>query len=223
MITLSKKISLYKTTADAELAQLGIPANSMDVAIVLDASKSMYADYKEGRVQDLLEKIFGLSMSLDKDANLDVFLFGNESAQLTSINKDTLEGYVEREIIGTHKINQATNYAKAIECVNNAYFGRKDATFVIFITDGDATDKAHTTAWIHQVCRNPYYFQFVGIGNERFSFLEKLDDLPDRAVDNCGFVRAVDVFRMSESALFQDILSDLPTWLEEAKRRKWLA
>lgn len=223
MITLSKKISLYKTTADAELARLGIPANSMDVAIVLDASKSMYADYKEGRVQELLEKIFGLSTALDRDASLDVFLFGNESIQLKSIEAASLDGYVKREIIGSHKINQATNYAKAIECVNNAYFGRKNATFVIFVTDGDASDKPHTKAWIHQVCRCPYYFQFVGIGNERFSFLEKLDQLPDRAVDNCGFVRAEDVFRMDEAKLYDAILAELPAWLKEAQRRGWLA
>lgn len=223
MITLSKKISLYKTTADDQLARLGIPANQMDVAIVLDASKSMFADYKEGRVQELLEKIFGLSMALDRDASLDVFLFGNESVQLKSIDVGSLDGYVEREIIGSHKINQATNYAKAIECVNNSYFGRKDATFVIFITDGDASDKSHTKAWIHQVCRCPYYFQFVGIGDEKFNFLEKLDELPDRAVDNCGFVRAEDVFHMTEEALYQGILAELPTWLEEARRRKWIA
>jgi len=221
MIDLEKKIRLYKTTAVASLSLAKIPSNSMDVAIVLDASKSMYADYKEGRVQALLEKVFGLASALSKNNCMDLFLFGNDSAQLPSVKLNNLEGYVQREILGVHKINQATNYAKGIECVNNAYFGRSNATLVLFITDGDATDKSHTEAWVRQVCRNPYFFQFVGIGNERFAFLEKLDELSGRAIDNCGFIRAEKIFEMPEGRLYQDMLSELPGWLGEARQRGW--
>jgi hypothetical protein len=221
MVDLAKKISLYKTQATSSLSLVKIPAQSMDVAVVLDASKSMFADYKEGRVQALLEKVFGLASALSKGNCMDLFLFGNDSAQLPSVSLNNLEGYVEREILGVHKINQATNYAKGIECVNNAYYGRKNATLVLFITDGEATDKTHTEAWVRQVCRNPYFFQFVGIGNERFAFLEKLDDLTGRAVDNCGFIRAEKIFEMPEAQLYQGMLSELPSWLEEAKKRGW--
>ncbi len=222
MITLEKKISLYKSTATVSLNKSQIPPKSLDVAVVIDASKSMYADYKEGRVQALLEKVFGLAAALSKEGKMDVFLFGNEASQLQTIYHKNLEGYVEREIMGVHKINQATNYAKAMACINEAYFGRKNATLILFVTDGDATDKKHTEAWIKQLCRNPYFFQFVGIGNERFAFLEKLDDLEGRAVDNCGFVRAVDIFTMPEDQLYQGLVSELPGWLEEARRRQWI-
>lgn len=221
MIDLEKKVSLYKSQATASLSLAKIPTQCMDVAVVLDASKSMYADYKEGRVQALLEKVFGLASALSKGNCMDLFLFGNDSAQLASVDMKNLEGYVAREILGVHKINQATNYAKGIECVNNAYYGRSNATLVLFITDGDATDKTHTEAWVRQVCRNPYFFQFVGIGNERFAFLEKLDELSGRAVDNCGFIRAEKIFEMPENKLYEGMLSELPGWLEEAKKRGW--
>lgn len=222
MSTLLGTITLYKSTADSEMARLGIPARQFNVAVVMDVSKSMYSHYKEGRVQALLEKFYGMSMALDKQQGLEVFLFGTGSTRLAPIRQDNLDGYVNREIIGVHKINQATNYAKGLECVNNAYFGSSVATLVLFVTDGDATDKIQAKAWVEQLCRSPYYFQFVGIGAEKFDFLEKLVGLEGRSVANCGFAKASDIFAMKEADLYSMVLGELPGWLGEARRRRWI-
>ena len=89
---------------------------------------------------------------------------------------------------------------------------------MIFITDGDATDKQLTQAWITQVCRQPYFWAFAGIDHESFAFLEKLDDPPKRPVDNAGFFKARDLEQISDSEFFGSVLAEYPQWL--AKRRQ---
>jgi hypothetical protein len=217
MIHLNKRINLSKDVATQNLKSLGLLENSSQVVVALDASKSMYALYRDGQIQALLERLLGFAMAMDKDKSFDLYLFGNQAVKLKPLTERSIEDYVTREIIGTHKINQATNYAPVIESVHNDFFGTKDPVLVLFITDGDASDKKDTQAWITQVCRQPYFFQFVGIGNEQFAFLEKLDELKGRPVDNAGFFKAQDIEKLSNDELVSRLLTEYPLWLKTAK------
>lgn len=219
---LNTKIIAFADNARGMLNELDIPAGVFDVAIVLDASSSMRHFYSEGHIQALLEKTFGLANELDENAELDVFIFGESASQLAPITADTLDGYVEREIIAKHELNQENHYAKAIECISNAYFDSENPTFVLFITDGDTRDKESAEAWVRQVCRNPHFFQFVGLGDGDFSFLRELDDLQDRAIDNCGFIQAESLFELNDRDLYRAVLTELPHWVQIAKARNWL-
>lgn len=214
MIHLNKRINLSKDVATQNLKSLGILENSSQVVVALDASKSMYALYRDGQIQALLERLLGFAMAMDKDKSFDLYLFGNQAVKLKPLTEQSIEDYVSREIIGTHKINQATHYAPVIESVHNDFFGTKDPVLVLFITDGDASDKKDTQAWITQVCRQPYFFQFVGIGNEQFAFLEKLDELKGRPVDNAGFFKAQDMEKLSDVEWVSSLLTEYPQWLK---------
>lgn len=217
-ITLSKRIDLSKSSATDVLKTQNVQPNSAQVVVVLDASKSMFAQYRDGQIQTLLERLVGFAMALDKDSSFDLYLFGNDAVQLPALTEQTIEGYVQREVIGTHKINQATRYAPAIEAVHKDFFGTKDPVLVIFITDGDATDKKLAQAWITEVCRQPYFWAFAGIGNESFAFLEKLDDLPDRPVDNASFFKAKALEGISDTEFFRNVLDEYPQWLARHKK-----
>lgn len=215
MITLAKRIDLSKSQAAHALHAQGVAPNSAQVVVALDASKSMYPQYKGGQIQQLLERLMGFAMAMDVDGAFDLYLFGNEAVKLKPLTEASIDGYVQREIMGSHKINQSTRYAPAIEAIHHEFFATKTPVLVIFITDGDATDKKHTQAWITQVCRQPYFWAFAGIGHESFAFLEKLDDLPNRPVDNAGFFEAKDLEQISDSEFFSSVLAEYPQWLSK--------
>lgn len=215
MIDISKKISLAKLTAKTHIQVAGLNLNSAQVVVVLDASKSMHAQYKDGRIQNLLERLTGLAMALDKDQSFELYLFGSEVAKLPALDGESVAGYVDREIMGKYRINQSTNYAPAIARIHKDYFGSKDPVLVVFITDGDATDKKQTEKVITQVCTQNYYFQFCGVGGERFAFLEKLDTLKNRPIDNTGFFAAQTLEGLTDEAFFSSLLEEYSSWVRD--------
>lgn len=215
MISLTKQISLSKLSAKTQIQVAGIPLNSSQVVLVLDASKSMYAMYKDGRIQRLLERLTGLAMALDQDESFELYLFGSGVAKLPSLDVDTVDGYVEREILGKHRINQATHYAPAIQRIHDDYFGTKAPALVVFITDGDASDKKQTEKVLTSLCTQRYFYMFVGIGHERFDFLNKLDDLANRPVDNTGFFAAASLEGLADDEFFSNLLSEYGNWVND--------
>lgn len=62
--------------------------------------------------------------------------------------------------------------------------------------------------------KTPIFIQFVGIGNERFRFLEKLDDLDGRYVDNANFFSISDINKIQDHELYSLLLKEYPQWLQ---------
>ncbi|MFE6166195.1 VWA domain-containing protein, partial [Streptomyces sp. NPDC056486] len=61
----------------------------------------------------------------------------------------------------------------------------------------------------------PIFWAFVGFG-ERIEFLEKLDDLRGRRVDNASFFHARDPHAVSDAALYDGITHEYAGWLAAA-------
>jgi hypothetical protein len=51
---------------------------------------------------------------------------------------------------------------------------------VLFVTDGDAQDQSRVRQVILEAAREPVFFVFVGVGNQKFGFLKELDATPPR-------------------------------------------
>lgn len=62
-------------------------------------------------------------------------------------------------------------------------------------------------------------WQFVGVGGSRFDFLEKLDDLKDRFIDNADFFAVPDPSRLGDPEMYQLLLQEYPGWVRLARQR----
>lgn len=65
----------------------------------------------------------------------------------------------------------------------------------------------------------PIYWQYVGLGGRNYGILERLDNLPGRLVDNCGFFALDDLHDITEEALYDKLMLEFPTWLKDAKAK----
>ena len=54
-------------------------------------------------------------------------------------------------------------------------------------------------------------------GNEEFEYLQKLDDLKDRPVDNTGFIKVEDFENLEDEEVYNMLLSQYPEWLKGLK------
>ena len=86
-------------------------------------------------------------------------------------------------------------------------------TFILFITDGENSDHDKTDDIIRRSSSMNVFIQFIGIGNEKFRYLMKLDDLPGRTRDNTGFSKMKDLMKASDAELYNNVLEQFSRWL----------
>jgi len=99
----------------------------------------------------------------------------------------------------------------------------KVPTIVFFLTDGNNHDPAQTAQLIRETADQPVFWQFVGLGNESFEFLEMLDEMEGRFIDNANFFQLNDISKISDKELYERLLNEVPSWLKEAKEKNILA
>lgn len=188
------------------------------VVVVLDYSGSMDQLYRDGVVQETLNRLLPLALRFDDDGEMELYLFSNHCKQLSPLNINNFSNYIADEKILKKYSMGGTNYSPVINKVVDNQEG-DIPTFVIFITDGDcfSTDKDKTTKAIKTASGKPLFWQFVGIGNSSFGFLEKLDDMDGRVVDNADFLKISDLTKLNDEELYRALLGEFPEWLNAAK------
>lgn len=197
------------------------------VCVCLDYSGSMSGEYSSGRVQRVLNRLVPLALKFDDNGELDVILFQNGCKELKPITLENYSDYVKKVIDKSGYSMGGTEYAPAIKKLISNYgtpkgvlsiFKQKnnsdEVAFVIFITDGENCDKYDTDKAIIESSKENIFIQFVGIGNETFKYLQKLDDLSGRKHDNTGFIKVKDFEKISDEEVYTQLLSQYPDWLK---------
>ena len=214
------------------------------VVVAVDYSGSMAGLYSNGTVQTVLERILPIAMTFDDNSSLEVYKFDHRSIPIdTEITPSNYEGFVNK-YIRNGDIMGGTEYTPVMEDIvkrgpaaksGGAYgfikslFTKKVVkdkpvipTYVIFLTDGDCSDKEETIRYIRQTSGQPIFWQFVGIGSYQFRTLELLDTMQGRVIDNANFfaIRDTrDLVNMTDEVLLGKLLAEFPSWYKEAKEK----
>ena len=238
-------VSLVKS-AGVSLAKAGLATHRAQVCLVLDISASMHKLYRSGQVQAFAERILALGCQFDDDGQIDVFLFGRDVHHVAPMGLANLAGYVDG-LIARHPLEGDTRYGAAIEAVRRHYFpdgGTAPASavptlpvYVMFVTDGGTSDKAFTERQLRAASHQPIFWQFMGIGKGRkskakalarfadsdFPFLEKLDELDGRLVDNANYFSVASPDEHADHVLYDLLMAEYPGWVKLVRQRGMLA
>lgn len=213
-IDLTKKKEEVHTICLSKQPLNGLKAQ---VGLVLDFSGSMSNLYYDGTVQKIIENTLPLAMEFDDNGTMEVWIFHDGCHRLPDISLKNYAGYVKREILGKYNMG-GTNYAPVMKSVIKAYKDYKLPSYVLFITDGDNDDQGMTISVIKEAAKLPIFWQFVGVGRARFTFLEKLDDLADRYVDNADFFEVSNALDIT----YKQLLNEFPGWLQNERVKAML-
>lgn len=225
IINLSKTVISLSKKADVDLG-----AAKAKVAVVLDYSGSMNCLYSDGTVQRTLNKLVPLGLTFDDNGSIDVYLFQNDYMRLPDMNLENYEDYVFGVVKKSGYRIGGTNYAPVLNAIiedqgldkttaMNRATGEgvaEDPTFILFITDGEnaLADKPNSDETIRRISTMNMFVQFIGIGDEDFDYLKKLDKLPGRARDNTGFAEMPDLNKFSDEELYTTVLEEFSLWLK---------
>lgn len=227
--------------ASGHLEKFNLDNHTADVVIILDFSASMTPAFDDGRVQGIAEQLVAAGALFDDNQSIDVYMFDSRVKYLGELTPKNFKNQItkwEKQ----YGLGGGTDYAKPIQAVRDQFFsnseekiglfGRKakalseipaerdKPVYAFFLTDGDATDKTQTTRLIKEVSRLPIFWQFVGIdtGWSSFDYLEKLDDLSDRFIDNADFFE-LGSGKIDQNSLFAKMFQEYPNWIKEAKTK----
>lgn len=206
--------------AEKVIDNKGLFAQTARVALVLDISGSMDSLYRNGLVQTLCERALPLGIKFDDNKAIDVFLFsdGSRHRDLGELTEGNFDGYVDNVILKKHNdLWGGTEYAPVMNSIIDKYTKTKGApAYIMFVTDGDNSDHSAAEKAIRRASEFGIFWQFIGIGNASFSFLQKLDTMSGRVIDNANFFQANDIKNMSDDELYSKMLAEFPQWLKEA-------
>lgn len=108
--------------------------------------------------------------------------------------------------------------------------------YVMFVTDGETFDKPESEKQITWAAYEPMFWQFMAIGKSNkdikqkgvggwlqrlaasdFGFLEKLDTMTGRFIDNANFFSVEDPATIGDEELYALLMAEYPQWLKKAR------
>lgn len=216
-------IDLRKKIVQITLEKKKMTNVAARVGLVLDISGSMIPLYRNGTVQEVVERILAVACKFDDNATLDVWVYDNEFSRLTDATESNFNQYVEKNIMNNKDIHKfgRNNEPPVMEDVIRKYTVEEDSplpAFVIFINDGGVVKSIKKV--IVEASFKPLFWQFVGIGNSDFEVLKKLDTMEGRIVDNANFFHLDDIASVSDEVLYNQLLNEFPLWLKAAKDKR---
>ncbi|MDE5700587.1 MAG: VWA domain-containing protein [Lachnospiraceae bacterium] len=227
-------VNLSKCIVDlSKKSGVALGSTKAKVVVVLDYSGSMSRLYSNGTVQRTLNRLVPLGLTFDDNGAIDIYLFQNDFMKLADLNLSNYENYVQHVIKASGYRMGGTKYAPVLKAIIEGSshkkagflgFSRKsapteaivddgDATFILFITDGENTDRDETDNIIRKSSGMNVFIQFIGIGSESFRYLRKLDDMAGRVRDNTGFTKMKDLDRADDNELYTNVLDQFAKWL----------
>lgn len=230
------KVKERKTAVLNLKKQAGIEGQKAQVILAMDYSGSMATLYTNGTVQDTVERILPVGLAMDDNGEVDFYLFDDGAQKIPDpITLKNLDGFINHKVIGKYDMG-GTNYAPVLKKIYKDFnnktggflgIGSSNAkmpypVYIIFITDGNNFDKTATEEIVIEMSKAGFFIQFIGIGNESFAFLNKLDDLPGRTIDNANFFKCPNVNRITDEELYKLLMTEFPGWLNKAKQLNFI-
>lgn len=212
-------VDLIKKAA-VSLEKRGLGEARFRVKLVLDISASMTPEFSRGAVDELVRRSLALAARLDDDGQVDVYLFGIQAHRAPQVSLDNIVGFVPGL---RFRFEGGTQYAPVMQLVRDDCYQERSPhpALILFITDGATSNPKAAEAQIRDAAREPLFWKFMGIeaGRVNFEFLEKLDDLPGRVVDNADFFKVQSPIRLTDDQMFELLVNELDSW-EVARQRE---
>ncbi len=215
-LSLTKKVE----AAAVSLDKSGLNGQRAQVVLVLDVSGSARPLFKDGRYQMLVERALAAGLLFDDDGTIESYLFDSGLHEAPDITLDNFQTWTQ-DILKRRDIWGGTTYAPPIEHIaRQVGRGRSVPTYVIFVTDGGNSDRRRAANAMKDAAHAGVFWQFMAVGRESdFPFLQKLDDLSGREVDNADFFAFESPAQVPDDLFFARMMGEFPGWIKAARER----
>ena len=238
--------------ADISLKKANLTNHNAQVALCLDISASMSSLYRSGKIQRLAEKILALGCRFDDNAAIEIFLFGVNAHNPGEMSIDNFSNFIDHILQqyplegGTYYgkvMKEIRNFYFPDARGNRRYAAIKAdrPVYVMFVTDGETADEWESKQQLQWSSHEPIFWQFMAIGKSPkdvkskgargwlaravasdFSFLEQLDEMGSRYLDNADFFSLENPEHIADEELYDLLTAEYPHWVKSARLKNLL-
>lgn len=203
-----------------ELEKRNLQSCAARVALVLDISGSMTKRYRDGTVQEIVNRTLPLAVQFDDDGELDFWYYGTTPRRMPSVNLRNYRQAVPADWRSLmRQVGGQNNEPKVMRLIIDEYRSSRVPAYVLFITDGGVSSESQIKKLLIEASHAPIFWQFVGVGGSGYGILSRLDTMSGRYVDNANFFALDDFKSVSSSVLYSRLLNEFPQWLSEIRRK----
>lgn len=238
--------------ADISLAKANLTNHDAKVALCLDISASMLSLYDSGKIQRLAEKILALGCRFDDNGSIDIFLFGICAHNVGEMTIDNFSNFIHHirqqyPLEGGTYYGKVMAEIRNFYFPHSRGGARRTSikadkpVYVMFVTDGETADEWETKQQLQRSSYEPIFWQFMAIGKSQkdvkskgvrgwlsratasdFGFLEQLDEMGDRYLDNADFFSLEDPEHIADEELYDLLTAEYPNWVKSARLKNIL-
>lgn len=209
--------SLSKKTQAAVqgLAGAGVAGIRAQVIVIVDHSGSMYGNYTDGHVQELVERFLGFGLAVDTDGEIPVVAFDSVVHGAVDVDMMNYHNVVRDRIFNANRMG-STNLTGALEAVREAAKITDAPLFAAIITDGEPDNRETAREIIKDLARYPVFIKFLAVAPVRF--LEELDDMPAnmRLLDNVDAKAYTNLASVTDEQFAKDMADEWDSWTKDA-------
>jgi hypothetical protein len=201
--------------AGLALSKRGLAGIRAQAILVLDHSGSMHADYANGKVQTLVERVLGFALQIDVDGVVPVIAFDSVVHDPVEVTVANYQGAVDKYIWQPRRMG-TTNLAKALMWVRGYAAAANEPIFCAVVTDGNPDSKPATTQVVCDLAGYPVFIKFLGI--REVPYLDELDNLGTdrRLLDNVNAQSFDDPASVSDLAFADAMAEEWDSWVAAA-------
>jgi hypothetical protein len=205
----------------AALGQEGLSDLTARVGLVLDLAGSMFPRYRDGLVQEIVNKVMPLAVQLSGDGRMDLWYYGATPRRRDPV---TLAGYkqaVPSDWQGLmHCVGPGHDEPAVMREVMEEYGAAKSPALVIFTTDGAIERSDEIQALLGQATELPIFWRFLGLDRRAdYGILGRLAAWPGGLPPHADLLVPDDFRALDGAAAYERLLGGFPQWLAAARER----
>jgi hypothetical protein len=201
--------------AGIALSKRGLAGIRAQAVLVLDHSGSMHADYANGKVQTLVERVLGFALQIDVDGTVPVIAFDSNVHPALDVTVDNYRGVVDKQIWQPRRMG-TTDLASALAVIRSMANTTDEPIFCVVITDGNPDSKSQTTKIVCELASYPVFVKFLGIRS--VPYLDELDNMDNsqRLLDNVNAQSFSDPASVSDLEFADAMAEEWDSWVSLA-------
>lgn len=200
--------------AGVSLSKRGLDGIRAEVVMLLDHSGSMQTDYRDGTVQTLVERALGFALQIDTDGTIPVIRFDSNVKSAINVTIDNYASVTQNALYEPSRMG-STNLTAALDELLKMAKETTQPIFAVIVTDGQPNDTSTTTQRVRELAKYPVFLKFLAI--QPVNYLQKLDDMDGRLIDNADAKFISNPASMSDLDFADAMTDEWNTWIAAAQ------
>lgn len=194
------------------LAKRGLTGVRAEAVLLLDHSVSMSHDYENGNVQALVDHSLAFALQVDADGKIPVIRFDTRPRPAIEVTSQNVSRIMNK-LYEPGKMG-STDLTGALEELLKIAKTTESPIFAIVITDGAPNDQRTATKVVQELAQYPVFLKFIAI--QRVRYLEDLDEMGGRLVDNANAQFIPTPISISDAQFAEKMVVEWDTWIGAA-------